>query len=130
MFGGGALMDHAERVRKRSGHLLSKMRFVSAQLLAYIEDGLWLRLASHANAQAAQFAAAVEQHAQANLEFPVEANEVFVRWNAAGFQALEAAGVQFLYWPGHDDLARFVFAHCSSDEATKRLCEILTGIES
>lgn len=130
MFGGDALMDHAERMRKRSGHLLSKMRFVSAQLLAYIEDGLWLRLASHANAQAAQFAAAVEQHAQASLEFPVEANEVFVRWDAAGFQALEAAGVQFLYWPGHDDLARFVFSHCSSDEATARLCEILSGTGS
>jgi len=41
----------AERLRKRSGHLLSKMRYVSAQLLAYIENDLWLEMASHANQQ-------------------------------------------------------------------------------
>ncbi|MDZ4730228.1 MAG: beta-eliminating lyase-related protein [Xanthomonadales bacterium] len=128
MFGDSALMDHAERMRKRSGHLLSKMRFVSAQLLAYIEDGLWLRLAGHANAQAARFAAAIEQHPKASLEFPVEANEVFVRWSKAGFEQLEAAGVQFLIWPGHDDMARFVFSHCGSAEGTERLCEIVAGI--
>jgi threonine aldolase len=129
LFGDGSLMDHAERMRKRSGHLLSKMRFVSAQLLTYIEDGLWLRLASHANAQAADFASAVEQHPVASLAFPVQANEVFVRWNKAGFEQLEAAGVQFLGWPGHDDLARFVFSHCSTAEGTHRLCEIIAGID-
>ena len=125
LFGDDGLMDHAERMRKRSGHLLSKMRFVSAQLLAYIEDGLWLRMAGNANAQAARFAAAVEQHPQASLKFPVEANEVFLRWNETGFQALESAGVQFLRWPGSADLARLVFAHCSSEQATERLCEIM-----
>ena len=31
--------------RKRGGHLISKGRFVSAQLLAYVEDGHWLDLA-------------------------------------------------------------------------------------
>ncbi len=129
LFGDGALMDHAERMRKRSGHLLSKMRFVSAQLLAYIEDGLWLRLASHANAQASRFAAAVAQHPAASLEFPVEANEVFVRWSAAGFKALEAAGAEFLLWPGHEDMARFVFSHCSTTEGTERLCDLIAGID-
>jgi threonine aldolase len=34
---------------KRSGHVTSKMRFQSAQLAAYLTDGLWLRLAAHAN---------------------------------------------------------------------------------
>lgn len=125
LFGDGALMDHAERMRKRSGHLLSKMRFVSAQLLAYIEDGLWLRLAGHANAQAARFAAAVEAHPTARLEYPVQANEVFVRWSQAGFNALEAAGAEFLGWPGHDDLARFVFSHCSSEQGVEKLCALM-----
>ncbi len=128
LFGDRALMDHAERVRKRSGHLLSKMRFVSAQLLAYIEDGLWLRLAGHANAQAARFAKAVEAHPTARLEFPVQANEVFVHWNQAGFEALEAAGVQFFLWPGHDDLARFVFSHCSSEQGAEKLCALIADI--
>lgn len=118
----------AERMRKRGGHLLSKMRFVSAQLLAYIEDGRWLRFASHANNQAAIFAQTVERHDIARLEFPVEANQVFVRWNAAAFDALEQAGVQFFRWSPHDDLARFVFSHHGSGDSTTRLCEIFREV--
>ena len=40
-------------LHKRSGHLLSKMRFVSAQLEAYVSNDVWLRNAQHANAMAA-----------------------------------------------------------------------------
>ncbi len=122
----GVIKERAERLRKRSGHLLSKMRYVSAQLLAYLEGGLWLELAAHANAQAARFAAAVSRHGEAGLEYPVEANEVFVRWTAEGFRRLEEAGIQFLTWPGRDDLARFVFSHCTLAEETDALCDALS----
>lgn len=128
LFGRPDLLETAERLRKRSGHLLSKMRFVSAQLLAYIEDDLWLSLAAHANGQAADFAAAVERHPQAELEFPVEANEVFVRWSAERFRQLEAAGIEFLIWPGSDDLARFVFSHDTRAADTRALIEAITAI--
>jgi len=124
--GDPGLKERAERLRKRSGHLLSKMRFVSAQLLAYINDGLWLEMARHANAQAAQFARAVAEHPEAELEYTVEANEVFVRWTAAGFRRLEDAGVQFLTWPGRDDLARFVFSHSTQPAETAALCRALS----
>jgi threonine aldolase len=126
LFGDQSIKERAERLRKRSGHLLSKMRFVSAQLLAYVENGLWLQLAGHANRQAARFAAAVNAHPEAGLEFPVAGNEVFVRWSAEGFDRLSADGVQFLNWPGRDDLARFVFSHCISEEETGALCAALS----
>jgi threonine aldolase len=125
-FGCPERREKAERIRKRSGHLLSKMRYVSAQLLAYIDHGLWLELAAHANAQAARFAEAVAAHPEARLEYNVNANEVFVRWSPEGFSALEAAGMQFLIWPGGDDLARFVFSHCTSEAETTALCRALT----
>jgi threonine aldolase len=125
VFGEPELRERAERLRKRSGHLLSKMRYVSAQLLAYIEDGLWLELASNANAQAARFAQAVEAHPEAALEFPVGGNEVFVRWSPQGFEQLSAAGIDFLGWPGREDLARFVFSHCTLPEETDALCAAL-----
>lgn len=117
-----------ERLRKRSGHLFSKMRYVSAQLLAALEDDLWLHLATHANRQAKRFSEAVEAHPATHLEFPVQANEVFVRWTPAGFSHLEEAGVEFLMWPGRDDLARFVFAHSTDERATDKLCKILGGV--
>ena len=126
-FGRSELRETAERLRKRSGHLLSKMRYVSAQLLAYIKDGLWLELAGHANQQAARFSQAVVQHPDASLVYPVHANEVFVKWSAEGFRQLEDAGVQFLTWPGHNDIARFVFSHCTSKEETEALCEKLAA---
>jgi threonine aldolase len=103
------------------------MRYVSSQLLAYIEGGLWLELAGHANAQAARFAAAIDSHRSANLEFPVAANEVFVRWSAEGFSRLEDSGIEFLLWPGHDDLARFVFGHSTTEEDTATLIRAFEG---
>lgn len=124
------LKDTAERLRKRSGHLLSKMRYVSAQLLAYIEDGLWLELAGNANRQAAAFANTVTAHPGARLEFPVEANEVFVSWTREGFSGLEKKGIEFLMWPGRDDLARFVFSHCTSEEETAVLCGAMNSTQS
>jgi threonine aldolase len=127
-FGRPELREKAERLRKRSGHLLSKMRYVSAQLLAYIENGLWLDLAKNANQQAARFSQAVIQHPIASLEYPVHANEVFVKWTAAGFQKLEESGIQFLTWPGREDLARFVFSHCTSSEEIETLCARLAKL--
>ena len=126
-FGNPERVETAERLRKRSGHLLSKMRFVSAQLLAYIENGLWLELAGHANEQARIFAGAVREHPEAGLEYSVDANEVFVKWSPEGFRRMEEAGVQFLTWPGRDDLARFVFSHCTPEAETSALCRALTS---
>ena len=125
IFDDPGLRDRAERLRKRSGHLLSKMRYVSAQLLAYIENDRWLQLARHANHQAARFAAAVRRHPEAQLEFSADSNEIFVRWTDSGFRDLSERGVQFLTWPGHDGLARFVFSHSTSAEETTRLCDEL-----
>jgi threonine aldolase len=101
------------------------MRYVSAQLLAYIDNDLWLRLAAHANAQAAAFAEAVERHPEAALEFPVEANELFLRWSPQGFARLRAAGIDFHNWPGRDDLARLVFGHSTTIAETTALINAL-----
>jgi len=121
-------LDTAERLRKRSGHLLSKMRYVSAQLLAYIENDRWLEMATHANRQAAKFAEAVEAHPQASLEYPVQANEVFLKWTAEGFAHLESMDILFQPWPGRDDLVRFVFGHSTTDEEVQILITALNGV--
>lgn len=88
--------------RKRGGHLLSKMRFISAQLEAYLADGLWLRNARHANAMATQLAAGLSGPAGARLRHPVEANEVFLELPEAVIRRLAAAGFGFYRWGGED----------------------------
>jgi threonine aldolase len=86
--------------RKRAGHLFSKMRFLSAQLDAYLADGLWLELARHANAMAARLAAGLERVPGALLMHPAEANEVFVALPEPVIAALAAAGFGFYRWGG------------------------------
>lgn len=125
IFGQPQWRASAERHRKRAGHLLSKMRYVSAQLLAYIENDRWLEMAGHANHLADLFAQAVAGHTTASLEYPVQANEVFVKWTAAGFAKLETHGIQFQLWPGRDDLARFVFGHSSTAAETQVLIDAM-----
>ena len=85
--------------RKRSGHLWSKMRFLSAQLLAYLANDLWLRNARHANAMARRLADGLATVAGARLAQPVEANELFVVMEPAVSAALRAAGFHFYDWP-------------------------------
>src|ERR1700676_2976501 len=78
-----------ERRRKQSGHLWSKLRFVSAQLLAYLEHDLWLDNARHANAMASTLAKGLKTVAGASLLQSVDANEVFVALPEAMVAALE-----------------------------------------
>src|SRR5439155_22849680 len=63
---------------RRAGQVWSKMRFASAQLAAYIADGLWLRLAQQSNAAAARIAAGIDGMPGLRLVAPVEANEMFL----------------------------------------------------
>lgn len=85
--------------RKRGGHLLSKMRFLSAQLEAYLTDGLWLANARHANAMARHLVAGLTALKGTQLLYPVDANEIFVVLPARMHDALEAAGAQYHPWP-------------------------------
>jgi threonine aldolase len=83
--------------RKRAGHLISKQRFVSAQLEAYLTDELWLSNARQANALAQRLGAAL-QSAGFALATPVETNQLFVTWPASVAANLRARGFAFYDW--------------------------------
>ena len=120
-----ALVRDFELRRKRAGHLLSKSRYVSAQLIAYLESGLWQRNAQQTNRLAQDIARA----AGARLLHPVEANEVFVRLGVAGRAQLRAAGFGFYDWgPEADGEARLVVAWDQPEEEVKALCSALARI--
>jgi len=109
--------------RKRSGHLFSKMRFMAAQFLAMLDGDLWLRLAAHANAMAAE---AASRFAASGFppEYPVEANEIFVRLPRARAEALRRAGASFYPWgpeTGAHPLYRFVTSFVTEPAEIERL---------
>jgi threonine aldolase len=96
-----------ERRRKRAGHLFSKLRYLSAQLIACLEDELWLRNGRHANALAARLGTGLAD-LQVRLLQPVEANEVFAVFPATLVPALRAQGFEFYEWPLRADAAGLV----------------------
>jgi threonine aldolase len=111
--------------RKRAGLMPSKGRFAAAQLLAHVENGLWLQLAERANAGAARLAAA----AGARLIHPCEANELFVRMDAAERDRLRAQGFSFYDWElAGPDAARFVVRWDQEDISIEALARALLAL--
>jgi threonine aldolase len=91
------LADEALVLRKRAGHLLSKGRYLAAQILAMLEEDVWLDNARAANAAALALAKAAGRR----LVHPVQANELFIRANAEEATVLRAQGFDFYDWgPG------------------------------
>jgi len=98
-----ALAENFGHRRMRAGHLVSKMRFISAQLEAYLADGLWLKLARHANAMAQRLAKGLAAVPTARILHPVEANEVFVQMPVPTIAGLREVGFEFYDWPAETE---------------------------
>ena len=93
-----AMATEAPYLRRRSGHLFSKARFVAAQFDAYLSDGLWLDLARHANAMADRLRAGLAASPRARLAWPTAGNEIFAVLSAPDARRLREAGAFFHDW--------------------------------
>lgn len=89
--------------RKRAGQLLSKHRYMSAQILPWLTDGFWLELASHANAMAALLEDGLRARA-IPLRFARGGNMVFADLTQAQHNAAQKAGARYFLWPDHATL--------------------------
>jgi threonine aldolase len=90
--------------RKRGGHLFSKMRFLSAQLVAYLEERRWVANASNANAMAAALAEGLRGLDGVTPWFPVETNMMFLSLPESMVAALNSAGCVFYTWSAQDGM--------------------------
>lgn len=122
--------------RKRGGHLFSKHRYLSAQFVAYLSDGLWLSLATRANRAAARLAAGLARIEDASILHPVEANMVFAALPRRVHRRLRAAGAEYYLWPFEQSLdgdpdapltMRLVTDWSQEDETIDRFLEIAAG---
>lgn len=111
------------RLRKRAGHLQSKGRYLAAQILAMLENDVWLANARAANSAAAALAEAAGSD---RLVYPVESNELFVRMTADEASALRAKGYDFYDWgPGE---VRFVTSWDQDLDAVGRLAAAIRAL--
>lgn len=119
------LVRDFELRRKRAGHLLSKSRYASAQLLAYVSGDVWHRNASRANDGARLIGAACGTA----LFEPVEANEVFARIGEDGKARLRAQGFEFYDWGAQGSgEARFVASWDHDPARIAALCGALRAL--
>ncbi|MWD28206.1 low specificity L-threonine aldolase [Aquicoccus sp. SCR17] len=119
--------------RKRAGHLFSKHRYLSAQMLGYLEDDLWLDLAKTANARAARLAEGLRAVEGVTLLHDVDANMMFATAPRAVHRRLKAAGAAYYLdgdVEGPDDevlSCRLVCDWSITEEDVDRFLEIAAG---
>jgi threonine aldolase len=109
--------------RKKAGHLVSKMRFISAQLEAYLEADRWLAWAKHANTLAAHMGQELAQISGAALAHPVEANALFVWLPDETIARLRKQGAKFYDWKpstGGRTMARLVVSFMTPQDDVAR----------
>jgi len=109
------LARNAARQRKRGGHLLSKMRLLSAQFEGYLAEDAWLQRAAHANRMAGRLLKGLQDIPGVELVYPVEANQLFPRFPSGVAQKLNQAG--FLFYANMlEGASRLVTAWSTTEE--------------
>lgn len=120
-----ALAEGIAYRRKRTGHVLSKGRYIAAQLLAYVETGVWQRNAARANGLAARLAAAGQRF----LIQPVEANALFLSLGPERVAALRAQGFDFYDWGENGTgTIRLVVSWDQDERQVDALCRVLERV--
>jgi threonine aldolase len=123
-----ALAAGFERRRKRAGQLWSKMRFLSAQLIAFLDNDLWLANATHANRMAMRLAEGLSALPGVTLKQPVQANEIFVAMPDDLIDSLQAEGAVFYRWidmPGEPNpVVRLVTSFATTAEQVEQFLSV------
>ena len=82
------LAKEAQYIIKQTGHVISKTKFVSAQLNAWFENGLWLRLANKANKKALYLTNKLCEFKELELLYPVQGNEIFIKMSNTSYDKM------------------------------------------
>ncbi|MBM7045508.1 low specificity L-threonine aldolase [Rhizobium lusitanum] len=109
-------------LHKRAGHLFSKMRYMSAQLLSFLDNDLWRTNALQANKNAARIEAALKRCACVEFAHPVQINELFVFLPRRLSESLRQRGFHLRPWDlgeGRDGF-RLVMSYCDKAEEIQR----------
>ncbi|QIB34236.1 threonine aldolase family protein [Ancylobacter pratisalsi] len=113
--------------RKRGGHLTSKMRFLAAQMDAYLTDDLWLANARQANAMAARLAKGLAALEGVEMMGPVEANMMFARLPQPMIDGLLARGYKLYVDRWGARVVRLVTSFATTAEDVDALLEAARG---
>ncbi len=130
VFASEELAKEAKFFRKQNAQLASKMRFISAQFLAYFDDDLWLHNASTANQMAKFLQNSIQDNLpQVSITRPVESNAVFVRLPKE--KAVKMQALSFFYpWDSTTSEYRWMTSYDTSEEDVERFIASMKKILS
>ncbi len=114
--------------RKRAGQLSSKMRFLAAQMDAYLAHDLWLRNAAQANSMAKALAAGLSSLAGVEIQQPPEANILFCRLPMPLIRGLLDQGFRFYHDRWGSGIVRFVTAFSTTEADVADLIEVASAL--
>ena len=114
------LAENLKYLRKQSAQLYSKMRYVSAQFSAYLEDDLWLQNATHANAMARQLRQGIESLGRYEFTQSTDANILLVKIPKETYLRLQQKYF-FYVWNEFNDEVRFVTSWDTTEEDVEGL---------
>lgn len=113
--------------RKQSAQLASKLRYLSAQFIPYLENNLWLENAMKANISAAKVAEALRQYPEIRFTQKIESNQLFFTAPAEALKQLQEKYF-FYMWNEEANEARFVTSWDTSGEDIAQLEQTLKDI--
>jgi len=111
-----------EYIRKQGMQLVSKMRFVSAQMERYLRDDLWLNNARHANAMARSLAEQAGAIDGVEIQSTVESNAVFAHIPPAATEILEKK-YYFYVWNEHSHTLRWMTSWATTEAEVDEFVE-------
>ena len=125
--------------RMRGGQLVSKGRYLGAQMMAYLKNNLWLENAKVANGLATQLAGGLTKFKNIRIPNPVQANEVFAVIPSALNDKLLASGVKFYDWMpdslgagiANDEIfVRFVLSFATPESDVQKMLALVKDMSS
>jgi threonine aldolase len=124
--------------RMRGGQLISKSRYLGAQMLAYLEGDLWLENARKANSLAKRLAEGLKASNRIRIPIPTEANEIFAVMPRALHEKVQAAGAHYYDWMpdtlgpngvAEDEIfVRFVLSYATLPEDVERFIGLIKDL--
>ena len=122
------IIDDLERRQKRAGHLWSKNRYMSAQIIKWIEEERWIKAAINANSHAETLKYLLKNIKNVTIEYPVDVNMVFAVIPKNIQSLLKDKNVKFNPWYGSENLTRFVTSWDTKNSELKELESIINNI--
>lgn len=119
------LASEFEYIQKQGLQLQSKMRFLSAQFIPYLEKNIWLRNAKQANDMCTRLLNGLKNNSSIKLAYPVQTNQIFAYFPKAMIEYTQK-NFSYYIWDEKSNLIRLVTSFDTTSEEVDHFLKTVT----